>query len=251
MRNDTTSPAAGAPVLENQIDPRLLSSPELIESGLLMPARIGHIGFGSKSQTLYDALKMLTGLDQLSSLATGAATMKNRTRKFLKYAKESGAEGHARDFVHAMTTAKELAGETKLDLSKDYKLGDDNLAEDLTELETSASTQAGVALGVLKTEIAPSLDLSKTSDRTRLNDAVFAARQFVREGMKGVPLFAAWGAMKKARTESSFKTVDTALDEALLSLESALEWHTKQKDDEKLQLNSPLTKSALDTSGLV
>ena len=57
-----------------------------------------------------------------------------------------------------MTTAKELADETKLDLSKDYKLGDDNLAEDLTELETSASTQAGVALGVLKTEIAPSLD---------------------------------------------------------------------------------------------
>ena len=238
----TSSPAAGAPVLENQIDPRLLSSPELIESGLLMPARIGHIGFSPKSQTLYDALKMLTGLDQLSSLATGAATMKNRARKFLKYAKESGAEGHARDFVHAMTTAKEHAGETKLDLSKDYKLGDDNLAEDLTELETSASTQAGVALGVLKTEISPSLDLTKTSDRTRLNDAVFAARQFVREGMKGVPLFAAWGAMKKARTESSFKTVDTALDEALLSLESALEWHTKQKDDEKLQLKALASK---------
>ena len=45
----TTSPAAGDPVLQSQIDPRLLSSPELIESGLLMPARIGHIGFGPKS----------------------------------------------------------------------------------------------------------------------------------------------------------------------------------------------------------
>ena len=80
---------------------------------------------------------MLTGLDQLSSLATGAAAMTHKARKFLKYAKENGAEGHARDFVPAMTTAKELKGEAKLDLSKDYMLGDHNLVEDLTELETS------------------------------------------------------------------------------------------------------------------
>ena len=238
----TTSPVAGVPVLNSQIDPRLLSAPELIESGLLMPARIGHIGFGPKSQTLYGALKMLTGLDQLSCLATGAATLTHKGRKFLKYAKDNGAEGYSRDFVHAMTTAKELACETKLDLSKDYKLGDENLAQDLTDLETWSTTQAGEALGVLKAEISPSLDLTKTDDRTRLNDAVFAVRRLVRDGTKVIPLFIACAAMKKARIESCFKTVDSALDEALQSLEIALEWHTKQEEDEKLQLKALASK---------
>ena len=76
----TTSPLSGDPTLDATIDPRLLSSPALIEAGLLMPMRIGHIGFGEKSRALYQALKMLTGLDQLASVASGAAALGHRSR---------------------------------------------------------------------------------------------------------------------------------------------------------------------------
>ena len=46
------SPVEGEPNVNEEVDPRLLFSPELIETGLLMPARSGHIGFGTKSQSL-------------------------------------------------------------------------------------------------------------------------------------------------------------------------------------------------------
>ena len=57
------------PVIEPVIAPELLAAPQLLEIGLLMPARLARIGFGEKSQTIYEAVKVLTGLDQLGAIA--------------------------------------------------------------------------------------------------------------------------------------------------------------------------------------
>ena len=60
------APVSGDPEFEERIDPSLLSAPQLIETGLLMPARLSRIGFGERSGSIYEAVKLLTGLDQLS-----------------------------------------------------------------------------------------------------------------------------------------------------------------------------------------
>lgn len=99
------SPVVGDPVVTEDIDARFLAMPQLIETGLLMPARIGHIGFGSKSQSLYQALKMLTGLDQLAAIGAGAAGFGHGAKRFLKYAKDSGIDGFERDFKTCLERA--------------------------------------------------------------------------------------------------------------------------------------------------
>ena len=66
------SPLESDQTIEAAIDPRLLAAPQLIETGLLMPARIPRVGFGNKSQSLYEAVKLLTGLDQLADIAEAA-----------------------------------------------------------------------------------------------------------------------------------------------------------------------------------
>jgi len=235
------SPVTGEPTIVVEVDSRLKVSPELIETGLLMPARISHIGFGDKSQSLYDALKMLTGLDQLSAVAAGAAALGHASKKFLKYAKNHGAEALEHDFYNSIERARELATDTSIDLTKSYKLGEDKLIEELTELEKDASTKAGAALDILKTEISVDIDVKDPKDRDRLNDAVNTARVYVGEGTKGVPLFKSWVALKNAR-DDSFSSIDDALNEADVALAKALKWHAKQESDNKLRLKALASK---------
>ncbi|MFW2440513.1 MAG: hypothetical protein ACN4GR_14215 [Arenicellales bacterium] len=236
-----SSPTNGEPTTVVDIDSRLTASPELIETGLLMPARISHIGFGNKSQNLYAALKMLTGLDQLSGVAAGAAALGHASKKFLKYAKNHGAEALERDFSNNVESARELATDTSIDLTKNYMLDEDKLIEALTELEKDASSKAGAALDILKTEISVDIDVKDAKDRDRLNDAVNTARVYVGEGTKGVPLFKSWVALKNAR-DDSFSSIDDALNEAVIALAKALEWHAKQESDNKLRLKALASK---------
>jgi len=227
----------GNPVVTEEIDPRLLTMPQLIETGLLMPARIGHVGFGSKSQSLYQALKMLTGLDQLAAIGAGAAGFGHGAKRFLKYAKDNGIDGYESDFQTCLERAREQADDTAIDLTKDYKLGDKKLIEELTTIEDDASTRAGAALSLLKAEIAANIDVNDADDRTRLNGAVSKARVYVSEGVNGVPLFKAWAALKLAG-EAGFSDIEEALETAKTSLATALDWHGKQKNDKKLRLKA-------------
>lgn len=231
------SPVEGDPVVTEDIDARLLAMPQLIETGLLMPARIGHIGFGSKSQSLYQALKMLTGLDQLAAIGAGAAGFGHGAKRFLKYAKDNGIDGYERDFKTCLERAREQAKDTTIDLTKDYQLGDEKLIEELTTIEEDASTRAGAALSLLKAEIAADIDVNDADDRTRLNGAVSKARVYVSEGAKGVPLFKAWEALKLSG-EAGFSGIEDALETAKASLATALDWHEKQKSDKKLRLKA-------------
>ena len=244
------SPVEGDAAVEVDIDPRLLVSPELIESGLLMPARITHIGFGSKSQSLYQALKMLTGLDHLASVASGAGNLSHAGKRFLKYAKDQGIETHAQIFANSLERARGLAADRPIDLSKVYELGGEGLIDDLTELETDATTKAGAALDILKTEISTSLDVNNERDRELLNSSVNTARVYLSEGTKGISLFKSFAALKKAGDEGLKAVIDQALTDAGTSLTEALEWHAKQENDKKLRLKALASKFFIPESAL-
>ena len=125
------SPLDGIAETTPNIDSRLTTSPQLIEAGLLMPARLSHIGFGSKSASLYEAMKMLTGLDQLADVALGAGAFSNKGRRFLKYAKDQGINRLETSFGTDLGKAREFAENTQLTISEDLALGDKKLPERL------------------------------------------------------------------------------------------------------------------------
>lgn len=236
-----STPVQGDPVLEINIDPALLVSPELIETGLLMPARIGHIGFGDRSQSLYQALKMLTGLDQLAAVAAAASNLTHRSRRFLKYAKDNGGDTFEFEFNTTIDQIRELAEDTSVTLDDKYELRSHNLIDRLAALEEDASSKAGTALAVLKTEISQSLDLSNGKDRDDLKAAVNKARIHIEDGPKGLPLFAALGALKKAHKDG-FSDVEMLITKAEENLVKALEWHSKQQCDHRLRLKALASK---------
>lgn len=232
-----TSPVVGGPVDTKNIDPRLRQSPELLEAGLIMPARIAHIGFGKKSQTLYEALKMLTGLDHLTSLASGATALGHGSKKFRKYAKDAGADALALRFRNEIDKAKELAAAVKLTVPVEINIDEEKILETLQSVVTEASSQAGEALDVLKTEITDTLDLKNSKDRDELTRAVNKARVYLGERTSGVPLFKAWAALKAAG-DQGFDDMAEPLKQAEDALAEALSWHGKQQADGKFRLKA-------------
>lgn len=232
------SPPDGNAEITASIDPRLTTAPQLIEAGLLMPARLAHIGFGSKSASLYEAMKMLTGLDQLADIALGVAAFCNRGRRFLKYAKDKGVAKLENSFTTDLGKARNLAEDTELVISEDLNLGGEKLLDNLQELADVASKQAGDLLALLKSEISQEIDLSSADDRRRLSRAVNSARDIVEKKTDGVLLFEAGAILEKASADKTFCSLPKRLPEFEAKLDVALGWHDKQLADEKLRLKA-------------
>ena len=220
------------------IDPRLTAVVQLIEAGLMMPARLAHIGFGSKSGSLYEAMKMLTGLDRLADIALGVSAFCNKGRRFLKYAKDNGIARLETSFENDIGKAREFAEDTELTIPEEIILGDEKLFGNLHGLANTAATQASTLLALLKSEISEEIDLTTIDGRRQLSRAVNSARDIVEKKTEGMALFAAWAALKNAPDDDSFTNLSDRLADLEAKLEGALEWHAKQLADDKLRLKA-------------
>ncbi len=237
------SPSGGVPQFEHSIDPRLLSVPELIDIGLLMPARLARIGFGERSQTLYDAVKMITGLDRLADIADGCAVFTHGGRKFLKYGKENGIDGLVSRFNDGMLKATQKAKELGFALPKQDTLGEEGLVDALTKAALDASSQAGANLANLKTDIDPKTDPVTLDGRTKIRAAVGTARAVTSQTTKGIPIFEAWAALKEAADNPEFGSVPEQVDATNSALMAAINWHGRQVADVRFRLKALAAQS--------
>jgi hypothetical protein len=223
------------PAFEVVISPELLITPQLLEVGLLMPARLARIGFGERSQSIYEAVKLLTGLDQLAAIAEGAANFSHRSKRFLKYALDKGGETIAARLEAALERASRSATATGFELKVAGKKEDKEYAEELREFAKSASDQAAGHLAVLTSEIAPTLDTTDAADRAKIKAAVNSARAILGDSSKGVDVFAA---LTTAHGDPQFQTMPKALSQAKIHLDEAILWDKRQSDDRKLRLKA-------------
>lgn len=226
------------PIQEATIDARLVAAPQLLETGLLMPARIAAIGFGERSRSLYEAVKLVTGLDELSDIAECCGQITHRGRRFLKFAKEKGIENLKEKFNEGIAKAMGQVTELGLTLPDNLSLGRESLVADLKEAAKEASAKAGHYLATLKSELAPPIDTSTHDGRTVVLNAVAAARAIVNQGTRTILLFEAWTALKVAGDSTEFASLSKAIEEASDQLERALAWHASQKADEKFRLKA-------------
>ena len=232
------APVSGGPIFDEKIDPALLSAPQLIETGLLMPARLSRIGFGDRSQSIYEAVKLLTGLDQFADIGEGAANFTHKAKRFLKYGSDNGLQAIETRLDLLLTRAVEEAPKAAFELKISGKRTDKEFGKELRDIAKRASTLAGTHLSILASDVAGGLDTNKLEDRTKIKNAVTAARGILQQGVRGVTAFEAWGALKAAHTDASFRKLPAALAEARTKLDEAVKWDKRQADDIKLRLKA-------------
>ncbi|MGP0591500.1 AAA family ATPase [Nitrospira sp. T9] len=237
------SPPNGYAQMEEQIDDRLQTASRPAEIGVLMPARLAKIGFGKSSQSLFEAIKQLTGLDQLSDIAEGCSVLGAGNRKFMKYAKEQGIENHAQRFRDSITTAKQLAEEFQFELPDPIALGIKNMDTTLKAAAKNASESAGKILTTLKSEISTTIDTATTEGRASVKNAVTTVRGLVTQDARSIPLFQTWKTLTDAASDESFAKLPVVLETAKADLAKGLEWHERQMRDGKLRLKALAAQS--------
>jgi AAA domain len=244
----TVSPPNGDAQIEEKIDDRLLAASRLIEIGVLMPARLAKIGFGKSSQSLFEAVKQLTGLDQLSDIAEGCTALGAGNRKFMKYAKDQGIENYERRFGDSIASAKQLAEEFEFTLPDPIALVVNDIDATLKAAAQKASDGAGDHLKTLKSEIPATIDTTTAEGRASIMSAVTAARGLVAQGPKVIPLFQTWKALTEAASDKKFAMLPGALETAKADLAKGLEWHRRQTEDRRLRRTSFLRKTRIPTA---
>ena len=205
------SPLAGNPTSRVNVDPRLLAAPELIETGLLMPARLARIGFGERSKSLYDAVKILTGLDQLADISDGCGQLTHGGRRFLRFGKDNDIDGLQVRFTENMASAELKAKEVNFALPAQRILAEDT-AQSLRKSAELSSAEAGGHLRTLKSEIAREIDTTTTEGRRTISNAVSTARVLSSQGTKGIAVFEAWTALKEASEHPSFTCLPARIE---------------------------------------
>jgi hypothetical protein len=235
----TVSPRTGTPTAEERIDPRIAGALQLIEAGLLMPARLAQMSFGERSQSLYEAVKLLTGLDQLADIAQGVGNQfAHNGRKFLKYAKDHGMDEKRQVFDDNISDASEQTAHVGLNLTSVNSIEAVDLLENLTALITRCESEAAQQLSILKTEIAATLDLDKAVDRETIGSAVAIAKVLLDERTDNIPMFGAWAALTGSLSDVGFQRLPSSILVAERELADALNWHQRQLADRKLRLKA-------------
>ena len=236
-------PLKGVPSVEVNIDPRLQVAPQLLETGLLMPARLARIGFDRNNRSLYEAVKMLTGLDHLADIADGCGNFTHGAKRFLKYGRDNGLESHKTKFKEEIAKASETAAELQFPLPEKQGLGSRTLVANIKKAAASASTEAGKQLATLTSDIASTIDTTNVGGRATVREAVALARAILNQGTKDIPLFDAWTALKEAKDDPSFLGLSKAIQETHTKLATALSWHEKQTADKKFRLKALAAQS--------
>lgn len=226
------------PVIDAEIAPELMVAPELLEVGLLMPARLARIGFGGRSETIYEAVKLLTGLDQLAAIADGASNFANGAKRFMKFAVDHGIQAIEARMKLYLDRAAEEAKKANFDLRISGRREDKEYARGLRDTATRGAEQAAAHLGVLASDIASDLNTANADDRAKVKDAVGLARGILQEPFKGVTIFDAWKALKTAHGDAGFQNVPDVIREAKDRLADAIAWDKRQSKDHKLRLKA-------------
>jgi len=226
------------PVIEVIIAPELLAAPQLLEIGLLMPARLARIGFGEKSQTIYEAVKLLTGLDHLAAIADGATNLSHKSKRFLKYAADNGIGAIEARMKLCLERSNEEAKKAGFNLKISGKSEDKNYAQSLRGIAKQGADQAANHLGVLISDIADTLDTSNPADRITIKNAVITARGILEDSSRGVELFGAWKVLSLAHNDDNFQNIPELLARAREKLADAIAWDKCQSEDRKLRLKA-------------
>lgn len=221
--------------IDSAIEPYM----NLIEAGVIMPNRLGHLGFGDKSESLGSAVKALTGLDFLESVGQGVAKIKRGGSRFLNYSKQNRLDDIEADYTKWLSVAKEHTKTSGYNLSKLEQIGEEGIADELAAIRAQAEADAKNKMETLADVLTPDIDLGSQHDRDKVELAF--GRIKISSTSKPTELskmFEALASLSKAHTTGELQKITDVLAEVAPILTNALHWHHKQESDLKLRFKA-------------
>lgn len=213
-------------------------TPLCVELSVLVPNRIAHVRVGEETR-LVEVLVELIGLEPLRLLGEHVAALCHGNKNFVGFLKKGAIEAARAEAVVAVT-ALVVSDTVKDELpwsSAVTALGDPCFSE-CAQKARSAMLQKKADLFTDVT-VAPSLDLSRPEDITKVQQASAEAEALLGESLlRRLPSMAAISQINALSSPAGLRGADAALATAHTELEKARRARDRQIKDNRLRLKA-------------
>ena len=230
------------------IDPRLITVPTLIESGLLMPMRIQHIRMSQADDNnqLVGLIRQLIGLEPLLDVADLVDKLAHGNQRFRKYARDNRAKEKAQQVSRLLNEAQQAIEEqgTDLDLtiSVDPKkpISDDQL-KILSKARKELDRRQAKGFKALEALAFKGFNPETATHRHRVMDAInqLSIDSDRQNDPKNLPpVRKGIASLNQESKKDDIEALKLALQNARSDLRAAIEWSNQQKRDTLLRLKA-------------
>ncbi len=223
--------------LTTSIDPGFEVPSVLLETGLLMPARLAQIRFNEGSGRLTDAVQKLTGLDELVAIGALADGLCHRSREYLSY-KRKDLTAAIKEFDQAIGEARGTLAAVQVAVP-DFTIAhtDDDNGE-MAKFGKTLIDRAAELTQVVSNDLAGGLNLASPSVQHQVISAIGAAQEDLKAGLEGLPSWKTLQSIAQALDEELATRVSAAIATARSKAEEAVRLLEKSSKDPKFQLKA-------------
>jgi hypothetical protein len=218
--------------------PNLVIADVFIETGLMMPLRLSQINIKDGGGQLTDAVKKLTGLDEVSALGLLSGDLNHGAKEYLRYSKNQGIEEQQRKFQAAAVETKRLLATVNINLLPYVAADTIEESGPVATLEKSVVSKAGDLTAALAEDLLSTIDLGEPKIQRDLQNALQKAKDVLSNGLKNSET---WNAIQSISTHvgsADIHNLQKAIEDAKEGLLKAKALDEALQVDNKYQLKA-------------
>ena len=222
-------------------DPTFYLPSILIETGLLMPARMSQLRLDEGHGRLTDAVQKLTGLDDLVSIGLLVDGLCHQSREYRSF-KRKDLQADRKNFTDALSEAR--AALTPVDVEVPAFVPKDT-ADDHGLMSTFGKQLVGRAAEltqVISGDLAEGLDLSSPKTQQEIVGSLAAAKEQVEAGIESLEAWKFLQSIAQALTPEASSVIKLALSKAATDTQEAIRLLERSAADPKFQLKALAAK---------
>jgi len=223
--------------LSHARDPALNIPDILVETGLLMPARMPHIRFEKESTSLTTAVQRLTGLDDLVDIGLLVDGLCNKGREYLAtHSKE--LERHKSLFDAALAEARRALEPTGEKIAAFDPRDTENVEGALAALGKRLKKRSADLAHVIAEDIAAGIDLTSGKAQQDVAGAISGALEDLRQGLTGLPTWTLLTKLAGAIPDAAAARLVHAVTTAEAGLVDVISLDERAQRDTRFQLKA-------------
>jgi energy-coupling factor transporter ATP-binding protein EcfA2 len=209
----------------------------LLETGLLMPARLARLRLDEGGGGLTEAVQKLTGLDDLVAIGLLVEGLCHKSREYLSY-KRKDLVAAKKEFDQAVGAARGILAGVQVSVPN-FTPGDTDDAEgEMAKFIRMLTDRAAELTQVVSNDLAGGLTLASLHVQNQVISAIGAAQEDLIAGLDNLPSWKTLQSLEQAVDEAAGKRIASAVAKARTGADEAVRLLEKSLKDSKFQLKA-------------
>jgi len=219
-------------------DPALRIPMILLETGILMPARLTQIRLNEGKGRLTDAVQKLTGLDELAEIGLLVEGLCHKGREYLSYASKQNFEDKKKEFGEKLESAKTTLSPVNITVPSFVPKDAEDPTGNMTKFVKDLNDKTAKLTKIIANDLAPNLNLSDSTIHQKLIGAISEAQTDLSSGLEGLDTWKTLGLIVDGLDTETTNRLTAAIEKANQDVKEAIEFEKRNTTDSKFQLKA-------------